>query len=222
MVGQVAQATTLEPLEIDLLRRELVSVAQRHGLGPDAEDVVQDCMVALLCGQPATARAYAFGALYRRIALHWRQSARRRVVGLDSVGEADLVRVGEEDMLHSALSIDGALALAVDGLPRVHLVVAPATAHHWASVVVDAVDGLVREVGDQTAVSPRHARRLRHALLEMLREQLGRVEVSLRAPPVTLPPAQWVEVRGLHPAEDHAALRRRCVALAARFVRGRR
>ncbi len=195
-------------------------MASRAGVGEDAEDIVHDCLVGLLRAAPREPRAYAFGALYRRIALHWRQQ-RRRLVPIHGLAVEPCSPLPQNDAVVSALRLDGALEiLAAEAICdrlvlRVPLAVAPA----WGSAVAEAIHRLLDDAGSAHGISPRHGRRLRSRLARQLEDASERVFVSLEDGVGDCPgPGLW---RGLHPDADADDLARRCAAARERLRRRR-
>lgn len=199
------------------LREDLLRLATRAGAGYEAEDLVHDCMIAMLRASPRDGRAYAFGALYRRIALHWRQTTRRmrRDPALDA---AELLTsdTGDE-VLFRVLRLDGALALVADGGDSLRLVVMGHEASRWASDVVDAVGSLLAGIGDRSGYTQRHIRRIRAQLMETLCARASDVVVELTD---SAGPDDGVRItRGADRAVDLADLARRCSAIRLRSCR---
>jgi hypothetical protein len=208
--------------EIRALRREMVTMALRAGVGADAEDLVQDCLVALVRAEARVARSYAFGALYRRIALHWRRHHRRGALQVSDLFAWESASWPEVDHLQDVLRLDGALAVLADGeLPGDLLVWSPA-APFWASEVVDAIEKLLDELGCAGQVSERHSRRLRAGWVRSLREASEKVKVELVTALPECSVESRVQVRGADPDADRQELQRRCDVLRGRGRSGRR
>ena len=208
--------------EIRALRREMVTTAMRAGVGADAEDLVQDCLVALVRADAHVARSYAFGALYRHIALHWRRHHRRGVLQVSDLFAQESASWPEVDHLQDVLRLDGALAVLADGELPGHLLVWSPAAPFWASEVVDAIEKLLDELGCAGQVSERHSRRLRAGWVRSFREASEQVKVELVTALPECSDEPSVQVRGADPDADRQELQRRCDVLRGRSRSGRR
>jgi DNA-directed RNA polymerase specialized sigma24 family protein len=207
--------------EIRALRREMVTMAQRAGVGADAEDLVQDCLVSLVRADPHVVRSYAFGALYRRIALHWRSHHRHGRVHVAGLLRPECGSWPTVDNLNEVLRLDGALVVLADGeLPR-RLLVWSEAAPFWASEVVDAIETLLDDLGRAGEVSDRHSRRLRAGWVRGFREACEQVEVELVETRNWSPANGCVQMRGIDPAADRQDLERRCTLVRSRGRAGR-
>ena len=208
--------------EIRALRREMVTMAMRAGVGADAEDLVQDCLVALVRADAHVARSYAFGALYRRIALHWRRHHRRGMHHVSDLFARESAVSPEVDHLQDVLRLDGALVVLADGELPGRLLVWSEAAPFWASEVVDAIEKLLEELGCGGQVSERHSRRLRAGWVRSFREASEHVQIELVTALPECGAVSRVQVRGADPDADRQELLRRCDVLRSRSRSGRR
>lgn len=179
-LSSIVAATDLEPL-VDRLRPRLKRILRRYGIPPhDADDLLQEAFLAVLCKWPSidNKEAWLIGTLRHRCARYWRE---RRSSLLEAVDSALLEALSEPQ---PAPQERAALVWDLDSLCET------LSARHRAVLWLRFGLGLsTEEVAVRLGYCPASIRKLTMRSLARLRLAVAPPAQVPRQPPPAQPPA---------------------------------